>query len=60
MKKSFVTTSGDKVSLSVTGVKGDIPQVEVSSLMNIIIARNIFLTKGETLASKYGAESTQR
>ncbi|GIM28417.1 hypothetical protein CPJCM30710_10830 [Clostridium polyendosporum] len=43
-----------------TGVKNDIPQAEVSSLMNIIIAKDIFLTKGGTLISKYSAQLTQR
>ncbi|GIM28425.1 hypothetical protein CPJCM30710_10910 [Clostridium polyendosporum] len=57
---TFVTTSGDKASLTITGVKNDISQAEVSSLMDTIIAKDIFLTKGGTLISKYGAQLTQR
>lgn len=57
---TFVTTSGDKVSMTITDVKSNITEVEASALMDTIIGKDIFLTKSGSLASKYGAQLTQR
>ncbi|MFR1709721.1 MAG: DUF2922 domain-containing protein [Clostridium sp.] len=57
---TFVNTSGDKVNLSISGVKPDINEAQVSSLMDIIIANDVFISNGGALASKYGAQLTQR
>lgn len=57
---TFVNTSGDKVNLSISGVKPDINEAQVSSLMDIIIANDVFISNGGALASKYGAHLTQR
>lgn len=57
---TFVTTSGDKVSMTITDVKSNITEVEASALMDTIIAKDIFLTKSGSLVSKYGAQLTQR
>ena len=57
---TFITTSGDKVSLTVTGVKSTITQAEVSALMDTIVAKDIFLTKSGSLTAKYGAQLTER
>lgn len=57
---TFVTSSGDKTSMSISGVRSDISQSEVSSLMDTIIAKDIFLTKSGSFVSKYGAQLTER
>lgn len=57
---TFITNSGDKSSMSVSGVKNSISQEEVSALMDTIIAKDIFTTKSGTLASKYGAQLTEK
>lgn len=57
---TFVTTSGDKSSLTITGVKSDLSQAEVSTLMDIIIEKGVFLTKSGALTAKYGAQMIQR
>jgi len=57
---TFVAASGDKISISITGVKSTITEVEVSALMDTIISKDIFLTKGGALTGKYAAQLTQR
>jgi len=57
---TFVTSSGDKASLTITGVKSAITQLEVSTLMDTIIAKDVFLTKTGSLTAKYGAQLTER
>jgi len=57
---TFVAASGDKVSITITGVKSTITEIEVSALMDTIIAKDIFLTKGGALTGKYAAQLTQR
>lgn len=60
LSMTFVTESGDKVSMTVSGVKSDISQAEVSTLMDTIIAKDVFLTKNGSLTAKYSAQLTQR
>ena len=60
LSMTFVTETGDKVSMTVSGVKSDITQAEVSTLMNTIIAKDVFLTKNRSLTAKYSAQLTQR
>ena len=57
---TFVNTTGDKASISVSDVKPDISQAEISALMDTILAKDIFLNKGVSLAAKYGAQITER
>ncbi|MEQ8156166.1 MAG: DUF2922 domain-containing protein [Clostridiaceae bacterium] len=57
---TFVTSGGDKASLTITGVKSTITQLEVSTLMDTIITNNVFLTKTGSLTAKYGAQLTER
>jgi len=57
---TFINASGDKVNLSISGIKQDITEPQVSTLMDTIIAKDIFLSNGGSLASKYGAQLTQR
>ena len=60
LSMTFVNASGDKVSMSITGVKAGITQTEASTLMDTIIAKDVFLSKGGSLTSKYAAQLTQR
>jgi len=52
----FLTETGAKSSLSVSGVKPAITQAEVDTLMDIIIAKNIFLPSTGVLVSKESAQ----
>ncbi len=60
LSMTFVTETGDKVSMTVSGVKSDITQAQVSTLMDTIIAKDVFLTKNGSLTAKYSAQLTQR
>ncbi|WP_160680357.1 DUF2922 domain-containing protein [Clostridium sp. C8-1-8] len=57
---TFVNVAGDKVNLSIAGVKPDITKDEINSLMDTIVAKDVFESKGIALASKYGAQLSQR
>ena len=60
LSMTFVNTGGDKVAISVSGVKPAITEAQASALMDTIIAKDVFTSKGGTLVSKYGAQLTQR
>jgi hypothetical protein len=57
---TFINASGDKVNLSISGVKPDITEAQVGALMDTIIAKDVFISNGGVLDSKYGAQLTQR
>ena len=57
---TFLTESGDKVNMTVSGVRSDINQTEVSTLMDTIITKDVFLSKNGAFTSKYGAQLVQR
>lgn len=57
---TFVTATGDRASLTISGVKSALTQAEVTTLMDAIIANDIFISNGSALVSKYGAQMTQR
>lgn len=56
----FTTESGKTTTLSINGVKQDITQAEVLSLMDLIIAKNIFLADSGALIGKNSAKLTKR
>ncbi|OPJ64895.1 DUF2922 domain-containing protein [Clostridium oryzae] len=60
LSMTFINTTGDKVSISVSDVKSNLTKDEAVSLMNTIIANDIFVSDGGSLVSKYGAQLTQR
>ena len=60
LSMTFVNTGGDKVAMSITGVKPDINETQASALMDTIIAKDIFLSKGGSLTAKYSAQLTER
>ncbi len=60
LSMTFVNAAGDKVSISVAGVKSNLTQPEALALMDTIIAKDIFISKGGSLTAKYGAQLTER
>lgn len=60
LSMTFLTSTGAKSSMTVSGVKSTITKEEISALMDTIIEKNIFQTKSGTLASKSGANVTER
>ena len=57
---TFITSTNAKSSMTVSGVKEDITKEQISGLMDKIIEKNIFETKSGSLASKNGANVTER
>lgn len=57
---TFLNSAGDKVSLTISDVKETLTQNDVTALMDAIIANDIFISKGNGLVSKYGAQLTKR
>lgn len=60
LSMTFVTENGDKVSMTVNGVKTTITGNDVSALMDTIIDKGVFMTKYGALTGKYSAQLTQR
>ena len=56
----FKTTSNEKVTLSIDGVKSDINDIEVNNLMDEIISRKVFKTKKGFLKTKVSASLVKR
>ncbi|OOM74975.1 DUF2922 domain-containing protein [Clostridium sp. BL-8] len=57
---TFLTENGEKTTLNIPSVKSDLTKAEVNSLMDTIIAKDIFKTNSGGLAKKSGAQVTQR
>ncbi|MBK1810227.1 DUF2922 domain-containing protein [Clostridium sp. YIM B02505] len=57
---TFVNAAGDKSNLTISGAKAGVTKDEVNSLMDTIIAKDVFENKGASLVSKYGAQITER
>jgi len=57
---TFLTSAGEKSTLSVSGVKTTIAKDEVNTLMDTITSKNIFKNKASDLVKKSGAQVTQR
>ena len=56
----FLTDANEKWTYSVSGVKPSLDDDNVSAIMDIILANDVFVTKKGALASKYSAKITQR
>lgn len=52
----FNTEYGLKTTLSISGVKSTITQVEVDTLMDTVIAKDVFVTSSGALVSKGSAQ----
>ena len=50
---TFTTQSGEKATLSVNGIREDLTGDEIAAAMDVIIAKNAFITKGGDLKGKY-------
>lgn len=57
---TFLTENGTKSTFTINGVKSNLTKIEVSSLMDTIIAKDVFLTSAGALVSKSSAQLTQR
>lgn len=60
LSMTFLTDSGLKSTLSITDVKPDLTKDDVNSLMDLIIAKNIFQTKAGQFAYKESAQMTAK
>ena len=60
LSMTFNTEGGKTTSLSINGVKSDIAEAQVLSLMDLIIEKNIFEVNSVALVSKNSAKLTQR
>jgi len=60
LSMTFVNLAGDKVTLSITGVRSGVTQSETTDLMDTIIAKDIFYSTGGPLTTKYSAQLTER
>ena len=60
LSMTFLTAAGLKTNLSISGVKPTLTKDEVNTLMDNIIAKNIFTTNSGDLVKKSGAQLTQR
>ena len=56
----FVTALGLKSTLGISGVKSTITQAQANTLMDTIIAKNIFLPVTGTLVKKESAQLNER
>ena len=57
--RSFLTSSGKKVSLFVTDPRDDIKESEIKAVMDLIIEKNIFAPNGEDIVSAKEAKIVQ-
>jgi len=53
---TFTTEVGDKATLSVSGIKEDLTSEGIGAAMDVIIAKNAFVSKGGKLTGKYNAQ----
>ena len=57
---TFLTETGEKANISISGVKDRITNDEVKVLMDSLIENNIFENSKGRLVSKYSAQVTER
>lgn len=57
---TFINEEGTKTSITISAIRDDLTQVEVSAAMDVIIAKNIFQSSGGNLVAKYSAQITER
>lgn len=60
LSMTFTTEGGKNTTLSISGVKSDVAEADVLSLMNLIIEKNIFLVDAGALIGKDNAKLTER
>ena len=60
LSMTFINEEGAKANVSLSGIRDDLTQAEVSAAMDVIIAKNIFQTGGGNLVAKHSAQITER
>lgn len=60
LSMTFGTSNGQKATIKISDVKENLTEDQISSLMNTIIEKDIFLTSKGTLTSKISAEVVQK
>ena len=60
LSMTFLNVSGDKVPITISGVRSGVTQSEASTLMDTIIAKNVFRSDGGSLTAKYSSQLTER
>ena len=56
----FLCANGEKSSISIDSVSPTISSEEVTNIMDIIIEKNVIITKNGILTGKYNAYLTQK
>lgn len=56
----FITTNGEKTTISISDVKENLTQADAITLMDKIIEKDVFFTKNGSLVEKYSAQVVQR
>jgi len=60
LSMTFLTSTGEKTTMSVSNVKENITQDEAVTLMDVIIANDIFQTSKGNFVAKSAAQVTER
>ena len=60
LSMTFLTSTGEKTTMSVSNVKENITQDEAVTLMDAIIANDIFETSKGSFVAKSAAQVTER
>lgn len=57
---TFLTENGDKSNLTISGIKDNLTDEEISELMDTIIERKVFLSKNGFFTDSYSAKITTK
>jgi hypothetical protein len=60
LSMTFLTELGIKSNFSISGVKPDLTPAQINTLMDTIIAKDVFFTTTGALVKKSGANFTQK
>lgn len=60
LSMTFNTAGGKKATISISNVRPDITKEQAVSLMDTILAKNVFTTDSGDFASKESAKLTER
>ena len=60
LSMTFLTEAGTKASLSVSGVKSNLTETEVNSLMDTIVSKDVFKTNAGAFVKKSDAKLTAK
>jgi hypothetical protein len=51
---------GTKTSITLPAVRDDITEIEVATAMDVLIAKNVFITSGGDLVANHSAQIVER